>query len=278
MAAAALMTALIGPPAHSQLPLPLGDLKDQVASTACPALQTGPGGHAYKYCGLHWRKSKLPIRFKLNIAGMPSSLATLLGGQTQFEQAARQAASVWDAPSPVSGTGTRPSACGGTKIVCIESVGAMGVVDPSDGVNVIRWDALGPNSYTALANVTLDPAGGNRISDVDIVLNSSHPWYWSGAPMVTGLAVGAVAFICGPTCNNHRDVQSILMHEIGHAVGLQHPNPGSQNTWPTDAEDAPDYNLVMYERYFPNNATQRALQWGDLIGLQVVMRDSAADS
>ena len=80
--------------------------------------------------------------------------------------------------------------------------------DPGDGVNVIFWA-----SHSTIANVngltliTTPTSGVNlgEFSDVDIVLNEDRSW-----------RIGA------PECDGRKDVQSVVTHELGHALGLGH--------------------------------------------------------
>lgn len=233
--------------------------------TACSAPLTTLGGHGFNYCGDHWRLSKLPARFRINNSGAPSSVASNVG------LAADLAAAAWDVASPMSGTGPRSGQCAQkiARVLCIESVGMSGGVQ-NEGVNTIVWQQLGTTGVAAYARII---TSGHRIEDVDIVLNSSLSWYWSDPMLVsTGLALGPAAPFCPQfACPMRFDLQAILTHEFGHALGLLHVNPGTSNVWPSELGDAPDYNLVMYERYYPNNATWRVLGWGDVLGLQAVM-------
>jgi len=260
-------------PAYSN-PDPFSDgvAKDEVsAASGCSAPLTGIGGHGFNYCGDHWRLSKLPVRFRLNPSGTPSTVASNLA------LAADLAAAAWDSASPVSGGGPRPNRCtAATRIICVEALDHSAVVNPTDGKNVIVWQNLGAAAAPAYADIRLS---GHRIEDVDIVLNGSLSWYWDDAALVaTGVALGPVAPFCPRfACPLRYDLQAILTHEFGHALGLLHVNPGSPAVWPSDLTDAPDYNLVMYPVYYPNNATWRVLGWGDLAGLNVAMRVSASD-
>lgn len=246
--------------------------KDRVANLTCSSPLSSVGGHGFNYCGDHWQRSKLPVRFRVNRAGTPPMIAT------DFVLAADLAADVWSLASPVQGTGPRPSRCVPlSAIICIESITTSGGVSASDGVNTILWQNLGATAAPGYAAIT---TSGDRIVDVDIVLNGSLTWYWGGTSIdpIIGVAFGPVAPFCpNYVCPLRYDIQAILMHEFGHALGLLHVNPGSSAVFPEDVGDAPDYNLVMYPVYYPNNATQRALGWGDLLGLQVVMSASASD-
>ncbi|MHB8511545.1 MAG: matrixin family metalloprotease [Actinomycetota bacterium] len=262
-------------PAISNSHSPSTSLKDSTnPAGSCASFD----GYGYQYCGRHWRLSELPIKFRLNTDGAPGNI-----GASQFLQAAQQAAAAWNNASTVSGTRRDRGSCAATdKLICIESTGTTGTADPEDGVNVIRWDSLGQGAILGYAQ--LWPSQGQRIEDVDIVLNNDWNWYWlTPTDAATGTADGAVAFFCSSCISPDVDLQSILTHEMGHALGLGHPHvptssdPRTDTYWPENSQDALNYNQVMYPVYYANNATQRVLQWGDVAGLQAVTADSSSD-
>lgn len=251
----------------------MGEAKDALESAdICGSRpKESVGGHGYTFCGIHWKLSNLPIKFHLNNSGFPAGIS----GPT-FLRAAESAAGAWDLVAQSKGTKSWPSdpECQSANIVCIETQMSAMHVPAVDGKNIIRWANMGPAAARAVASVSYD-SGTGRMTDVDITLNSARTWFVDGVDLAAGLAAGGVAFVCG--CGDRYDVQSILTHEIGHALGLQHVNPGSPQIWPSDPADAPDYNMVMYERYYPSNATQRVLGWGDIAGLRAAVAKSASD-
>ena len=98
-----------------------------------------------------------------------------------------------------------------------------------DGVNSTVWynaasDAgvcpeanLGAVGGTlGLAMVTIDAASG-QITDTDLLMDSADSWEWNTSCILT-------------------DIQSVLTHEAGHGIGIQHPENadwGSDNVRPT---------------------------------------------
>ena len=101
--------------------------------------------------------------------------------------------------------------------------------NPNDGVNTIFWSNHSTishgNGFTLItASISGDSIG--EFSDVDIVLNDGRQW-----------TIGTSR--CG---TDTVDVQSVVTHELGHALGLAHstgPNTMTSSTsWCRDHADA----------------------------------------
>ena len=129
--------------------------------------------------------------------------------------------------------------------------------DPEDGVNVIFWsshstfDDYGFNGLTLITTPISDVNLG-EFSDVDIALNENRSW-------TTG----------SPVCHadSLKDVQSVVTHELGHALGLGHAT-GEQAMTPSqtwcDDED-------MKEKYEDElNPAQRIVADGDRDGYRYI--------
>ena len=129
--------------------------------------------------------------------------------------------------------------------------------DPGDGVNVIFWsshstfDDYDLNGLTLITTPTSDVNLG-EFSDVDIALNENRSW-------TTG----------SPVCHadSLKDVQSVVTHELGHALGLGHAT-GEQAMTPSqtwcDDED-------MKEKYEDElNPAQRIVADGDRDGYRYI--------
>lgn len=105
--------------------------------------------------------------------------------------------------------------------------------------------AQGKPQRRAFANVTFSTDGTGDVRAIDqalICLNPEHKWKvgFGGDPEIY-------------------DIRYTLIHEIGHAIGLDHPGPSGQ---------------VMGFRYTENFP---GLQPGDLLGIQQLYGHSASD-
>lgn len=99
-----------------------------------------------------------------------------------------------------------------------------------------KWDYHGPYDTLAKTTVTFDPSTG-QILDADIEINHAYNEITTGEASVV------------------YDLRSILTHEIGHFLGLDH----------TD-----DPAATMYADYEPGSTEQRSLEDDDTAGLCAV--------
>ena len=135
--------------------------------------------------------------------------------------------------------------------------------DPGDGVNVIFWsshstfDDYDLNGLTLITTPTSDVNLG-EFSDVDIALNENRSW-------TTG----------SPVCHadSLKDVQSVVTHELGHALGLGHAT-GENAMTPSQVWCADDDMKAKYEEPTDDGddevPAQRIVADGDQDGYQYI--------
>lgn len=85
---------------------------------------------------------------------------------------------------------------------------------PNDGVNTIEWIAAGWRGLGL-------PADGAASTDVHYARNAAGEW----GIVEADIYVNAENFTwtIGASAEGARDVESVLAHELGHAIGLLHP-------------------------------------------------------
>ncbi len=153
--------------------------------------------------------------------------------------------------------------------------------DPNDGVNIIFWSNHSSVSNLNGATLITAPTSGAEIgefSDVDIVLNDGKRWTLNAAR-------------CG---TDTVDVQSVVTHELGHALGLGHSTGKNTMTSSTGStgwcdnyeSDYEDPNLDQrtvtandqdgYE-YIYVNANSIRSRFGGGTGLKVVVADNPGE-
>ncbi len=139
-------------------------------------------------------------------------------------------------------------------ITFIDDGTTPGVAAPGDGRITVQWigqdwTTLGFDPTAAASTdvlYELQPSGVWRITDADIFLRADGTFTWSTSGT-------------DPTT---RDVQAVVTHEVGHALGLLHPcEPSGVEGAPTCGPE--HAGLCMHPEY---SITQRALLPDDVAG------------
>lgn len=213
--------------------------------------------YVWKYCGDHIRLDR-PIRFSINHAARPTTVA-----KGEARAAATNAALEWNRYWPL---GARADGC---FAVCYKSETTAGT--GVDGISTISWGDVSqcpgadPDGV-AVACVSVDADG--FIDEVDIVLSSTKTWR---QPTVDPAA--EVAGLIPGLGRDWYDLQSVLTHEFGHAIGLG--DIGASRPWPYDLADTGRYQQTMYGFTYRGTTNKRTLAEGDIVGLQEVAVDAA---
>jgi hypothetical protein len=170
-------------------PSPFRALVALVAAIVCASVD------AYEIDGLSWRSGNIVMQLQL---GQPPS--PLIDGATHWDDVAAAALETWN---PVLQR---------SQFTYVKNSTAAKARSNSANNVFFAADIYGQAFGNRVLAVTLMRSTGNRLIEADVVVNTANTWNSYRGPRGSRSAV---------------DLQRVLVHEFGHALGLNHPDQAS---------------------------------------------------
>ncbi len=159
-------------------------------------------GSAWAFAYILNNNTGLPIKWPTTVFPVRIMLGTSPGG-VDYNAAADAAAQTWNA------------ILGNTRFSTTIASGSAG---DRNRVNELAFgaNAFGQAFDTNVVAITTTWLRGNERTEADIIFNSNRTWGVYNGPTQSGLL----------------DLRRVALHELGHALGLDHPDEAGQNFSP----------------------------------------------
>jgi len=197
-----------------------------------PARPANSGKALYKYSGIHWADSRIPVHYVVDGGGDSAFLRGLQASLVTWE--ADEQSYISFVCDSASWTGTPSSFADGGF---------------SNNMNEVGWASLS-NSYPNAIAVTMIWYGKDkRIVEVDTAMNTDLPWTQNAVAGDPDTQTGIAGYY---------DVQDIMTHEAGHwlMLGDLYSKAASEQT--------------MYGYGSTGELKARTLESGDIAGLRKI--------